>query len=594
MRLLCNCFFGALIMFLGIIPDTLAQKVSINIHITDSTKINLPFPLTNDLNNSQELAAQIRKIVPQLQKEGYLSSSIDSISIDNSRYDLYLHCGHKYRWAVLEMSSIPSGVLTAAAINPRDYTDRALDPKAFAHLVERLLQYCEENGFPFAKVWLTNVQEKEDYGILASLRIDFEESRRIDTIMINSDTRISEAFIHRYLDIAKGSLYNEKKLKSISRLIKDLAFVQESSPWLINFRPGDTRLSLFLKEKKANQLNAILGLMPNNLKSNKMLVTADVQLALQNYFGHGEFISASFQNLQEKSPRFKSGFIAPYLFKSPLGIEANFDYFRNAFDFQKVTAQFGIRYQMSTQDLIKLYVQSISNRIIEIDTATILQSKRLPANIDFRSKAVGFEFQSSHLDYKLNPHKGWQAKIGLAAVQRKVMTNNTISGLSDATGFNYGTLYDTLAQAIYQYHITVDIASYIPLSPSLTVKIAYLGGGIVAPRLFQNELFQIGGFKLLRGFDEQSIFANQYHVSIAELRLKISQNSFAYLFSDNGWLETKFSNYNKSGWYNGFGLGTTLETKTGLFSIALAFGRNKEQALKFRESKLSFGYIALF
>jgi hemolysin activation/secretion protein len=99
---------------------------------------------------------------------------------------------------------------------------------------------------------------------------------------------------------------------------------------------------------------------------------------------------------------------------------------------------------------------------------------------------------------------------------------------------------------------------------------------------------------MLRGFDEQSIFANQYHIALVELRLRFSQNSFAYLFSDNGWVETKFKNYNRAAWHNGFGLGTTLETKTGLFSIAVAFGRSEQIPLRFRESKISFGYIALF
>ncbi len=122
----------------------------------------------------------------------------------------------------------------------------------------------------------------------------------------------------------------------------------------------------------------------------------------------------------------------------------------------------------------------------------------------------------------------------------------------------------------------------------------YVGGYIAAPRVFQNELFQIGGFRLLRGFDEQSIFANQYHIAVAELRIKFTQNSYAYLFSDNGWVQTKFNAYNRESFYNGFGVGTTLETKTGLFSIALALGRSDFIPLRFRESKLSFGYIALF
>jgi hemolysin activation/secretion protein len=116
--------------------------------------------------------------------------------------------------------------------------------------------------------------------------------------------------------------------------------------------------------------------------------------------------------------------------------------------------------------------------------------------------------------------------------------------LSDGSGFNFQSLYDTLSKIAYQYHFSADVAGYIPLGKNLCIKLAYSGAYISAPRVFQNELFQIGGFKMLRGFDEQSIFANQYHIALVELRLRFSQNSFAYLFSDNGWVETKFNNYN--------------------------------------------------
>ncbi len=571
-----------------------AQKIQLATHRIDTSGKDISLNIDNTFSSEQELANQLRKLVPSLQEQGYLAASIDSIGINANRYDIYYFLGNQYRWANLKVDSIPSALLVSAAINPQAYTDRPLNPKAVARFSEKLLSYCEENGYPFARVWLSDITEKSPSSISAHLRLDRAELRKIDTIIINGSVRISGAFIARYLDIAKGSLYQEHKLKSISQRIQELPFLQESAPWVISFRPGDTRLSLFLKEKKANQLNAILGLMPNNLQSNKLLVTADVQLALQNYLGNGESISASFQNLQVKSPRFKTDFVVPYLFKSPVGAEAHFDYFRNAFQFHKVSLQTGFRYQISTSDLLRVYYHSVVNRIIDIDTLSIVASKQLPANIDTRSNGIGLELQNQHTNYRLNPHKGWQMKIGLTAFQRKVLTNAAITGLTDASGFDFNTLYDTIIKKNFQYHFNGEIVRYLPLSTNLTLKIGYVGGYIAASRVFQNELFQIGGFKLLRGFDEQSIFANQYHISVTELRLSLNQNSYVYLFSDNGWVQTRFNLYNRASWYNGFGLGTTLETKTGLFSIALAFGRSDQIPLRFRESKLSFGYVALF
>jgi hypothetical protein len=49
-----------------------------------------------------------------------------------------------------------------------------------------------------------------------------------------------------------------------------------------------------------------------------------------------------------------------------------------------------------------------------------------------------------------------------------------------------------------------------------------------------------------------------------------------------------------AGWYNGFGLGTTLETKSGLFTISYALGRSDQNTVQFRQSKIHFGYVAYF
>lgn len=587
------------VIFIGLflLLDSLsgyAQSVQLSLWRIDSTNSAPPILLPNKYNKDQDLVQEVQNIMPNLQEQGYLSASIDSIAIADGTYQVFYFQGPQFKWAKLAFDSVARALLIATNSSEQQFVNKALNPKALARLSEKLLQSCEENGYPFARLWLDNVHEVAPEKMEAILKVDLAEKRYIDSIIINGDINISSAFIHRYLDIAKGSVYNEKKLKAITQRIRELPFLQEANPWAIHFRPGDTRLNLYLKEKKANQLNAILGLMPNNLQANKLLITADVQLALQNFLGQGESISASFQNLQVKSPRIKADVVVPYLLKSPIGTEVHFDFFSNNLQFRKISLQTGLRYQVSTTDLLRLYYQLVGTRILEIDTASILATKQLPANIDARSSGIGLEWQSQHTDYRLNPRKGWQARLGLTAFQRKIIENNTISSLSDASGFKYKSLYDTLTKTAYQYHLSADLAGYIPLGKNLCIKLGYLGAYIAAPRVFQNELFQIGGFKMLRGFDEQSIFANQYHIALIELRLRFSQNSFAYLFSDNGWVETKFNNYNRSGWHNGFGLGTTLETKTGLFSIALAFGRSEQIPLRFRESKISFGYIALF
>lgn len=590
------CWLRGLLLVLLFPVCGRAQQYSMVIHRVDNVVVPVSGIADSAAYSSPEtLLPQLRRLVPALQELGYLAASLDSIGVSGgTRYDVYLYTGQLHKWARLDVSGIPQALLIAAAVNPAQWTGRPLRPAHVARLSEQILSYCEENGYPFARVWLDGVTDDGNGHVSAALMVDRAELRHIDTVIINGDVKIARAFLLRYLEINDHSIYNEKKLRAISQHIRELPFLEEAGPWSINFKPGDTRLQLYLKEKKANQFNALLGLMPNNLETGKLLLTADIQLALQNLLGRGESISASYQNLQYRSPRMKADILYPYIFHSPVGVEAHFDFFRNDLLFRKVSLQAGLRYQVSTTDFIRLYYQVQSNRIINVDTATILATHQLPDNIDSRAHGLGLEWNMQRTDYRINPHKGWQARIGVTGLQRNVIRNAGITGINDGSGFDFAALYDTITKTTYQYQAVAELAAYLPLAATLTLKLSYNGGYIVTERIFRNELFQIGGFRLLRGFDEQSIFANQYHVAVAELRLNLSRNSYAYLFSDNGYVQTKFNGYDRSALYNGFGLGTTLETKTGLFTIAYALGRSDYNPLRFRESKILFGYVAYF
>jgi hemolysin activation/secretion protein len=107
-------------------------------------------------------------------------------------------------------------------------------------------------------------------------------------------------------------------------------------------------------------------------------------------------------------------------------------------------------------------------------------------------------------------------------------------------------------------------------------------------------LFQIGGFRLLRGFDEESIFASAYAVATMEYRLLIGLNSYLYAFTDGGWVRNKSQVANTTNNFIGAGLGMAIETKAGIFNITFAAGKRNDVPLNLRQSKIHFGYVNFF
>ena len=112
---------------------------------------------------------------------------------------------------------------------------------------------------------------------------------------------------------------------------------------------------------------------------------------------------------------------------------------------------------------------------------------------------------------------------------------------------------------------------------------------------FRNELFRIGGYRLLRGFDEESIYASRYSVWSLEYRYLVGINSYLFGFTDIGFTKTKFLASNFTNRFNSAGIGLAFETKFGLLNVSYAIGKRNDLKFNIREaSKIHFGYINYF
>lgn len=588
-----------LIWLLAAVAGTMpvvAQQYQVQVYALEDGKPVISGPAVPPENPVDAATAFsfVQSVVPALQQQGYLAASVDSIYIGEGKYEVWLFTGMHYKWAAISLDGIPEQVLLQTAIQKTRLSGKALRPEHLASLSGKLLDWSEQNGYPFATVWLDDIEIRTDGGVRGTLRMDQGVLQKIDTVIIHGEVSVSRNYLLRYLELKQGMPYNEKKLRQLSQRLHDIPFLQEAAPWTMMFGVGGNKLHLYLKEKKANQLDALIGLLPNNMETGKLMLTADVQLAFQNILAQGESISASYQNLQYRSPRFKTEVVYPYIPGLPVGLDFRFDLFKKDTAFRRTMFQAGIRYQLGGSDYIRVFFQQQSNRLITTDTAWIRANKRLPEDADIQASGGGVEWVLQKTDYRLNPRKGWEAAFSMAGLVRKIRKNDVVTGMSDVSGFRFDSLYDTLVQRRHQLRVTGSLSGYLPLYQELVLRTAYNGGWISGKHLFRNELFQIGGFRLLRGFDEQSIFVSQYHVLTAELRLLIGRNAHVYLFSDNAYIESAFHDTWHADMYNGFGAGTSMETRSGIFTLSYALGRNSANPVQFRQSKIHFGYVAYF
>ncbi|HEY2721668.1 MAG TPA: hypothetical protein VGI82_08085, partial [Chitinophagaceae bacterium] len=160
--------------------------------------------------------------------------------------------------------------------------------------------------------------------------------------------------------------------------------------------------------------------------------------------------------------------------------------------------------------------------------------------------------------------------------------------------FDFKSLYDTVKLNTYQLRIRTTIAKYLPVGKQGTFKTAINGGFLQSGSIFRNELFQIGGFRLLRGFDEESQYLSQYLIGTIEYHYLISQNSYFYTLMDGGWGRNNSQNENENHTYLSAGIGLAFETKIGIFNLAWAVGQRNDIPFNLRQSKIHFGFVNYF
>jgi outer membrane protein assembly factor BamA len=409
--------------------------------------------------------------------------------------------------------------------------------------------------------------------------------------------KVNKNFLIQYLGLGDGSVYRKSVLDLVSKRIADLGFIRESRKWNLSLTGTGAILNLYLEPAQNSRFNLLAGFMPSNQQlGGKLLLTGEAEMDLKNAFGGGENIFLNWQQIQVSSPRLQLGFMKPYVFNSNTGVDFNFNLFRKDSSFLTLNTRIGLRYEIKPRQTAKLFFNQYSSSLLDVDTLRVRQTKTLPSFVDATTSNLGVEFLYNSTDYFYNPQKGTELEFRLLGGIRKIKKNNAILQLKEegVNAFNFNSLYDSVSLTSSQFRLVGKLNQYYKIGIQSTLKAGLQAGWIFGKELLWNELFQIGGLKNLRGFDEESLFASGYTTGTLEYRYLLSRASYLFAFVDAAYVERKTISDKIGNFYGGMGMGILLETKTGVFSLAYAAGKKPDVPINFREAKIHFGFITLF
>ncbi|MBD0296154.1 MAG: BamA/TamA family outer membrane protein [Flavisolibacter sp.] len=574
-----------------------AQKTyTVNYHIVDSAQQRSDVGLEHHFPSAIAAAEYVAQLPVYLQNKGFVSSSIDSVQRDSLQANVHLFLGEQYQWAHLYTLSADEDLLQAVRWNNRQFSGAGVNFSNLQATQNSLLNYLEEHGYPFAKIYLDSISINNNE-VTALLKINRGPLYKVDSIRVYGDAKVSNDFLQRYLNIASGSIYNRRVLDQVDKKLADLTYVQIERPSNLTLLGTGSVLNLYLKAKKSSQINVLIGFLPDNeqISSKKLLLTGEANVLLRNALSSGETIGLNWQQLQYKSPRLNLLYEHPFIFHSPFGLGFTFDMLRKDTTYLNLNMRLGTSYLLGQTKTATLFLQRRQTIVNGINTTYVLQTKQLPQDADVGSLDFGVQYHITTTDYRLNPRKGTEVLLTTAAGAKRLRKNNAILELKDGSdpAFQFERLYDTIKMKSYQLRAEARAAHFFPMGKQSTVKTSVQAGAYSSGSVFRNELFQIGGYKLLRGFDEESQFVAQYAIATLEYRYLVGLNSYFFLFTDGGWGRNPLE-VRKNHSYLGTGLGMAFETKAGIFSLVWAVGKRDDVPFNLRQSKVHLGFVNYF
>ena len=421
-RYMRNVVIGMLIYAISVPVASAQQPYSLVVRPVDKDSVFVAENL--DLKTSFLTQLQCRQYIEKLpvvlQSKGYIACSIDSIGIAENQAVIFLYLGDQYNSINLRIRKQDMQYLEGNGLEKKITGNTLISFPDYQAMSGKLLDLFEENGYPFAKVYLDSIKI-ENRRINALLNIEKGFPYHIDSIRTFGPGKISPNFIHHYLDVEKGSLYTKSKLDKINQRLLELPYLEQSQPWDLSMLNTGSLINLYLRQKKSNQINVLAGFLPSNQQlGGKMLLTVDANLKLNNAFGGGEQFGLVWQQIQPQSPKLHLQYIQPYIFNSPFSGDFLFELNKRDSGFLNIIGQIGLLYMLSGTKTAKVLFETQQTNVLQVDTVSIKSTKKLPDVVDVSSWNVGINYSVSNTDYRFNPRKGNDLTLFVSAGNKTI------------------------------------------------------------------------------------------------------------------------------------------------------------------------------
>jgi outer membrane protein assembly factor BamA len=461
------------------------------------------------------------------------------------------------------------------------YSNQPFDYQEVNQLMKELIRLSGDSGYPFASINLDSVQITHSE-VTAKLSFNQGPFITFDSLVLTAPIKINPRFLQAYLKVQPGAPFSESLVEEIPPRIDKLPYLRLTEEPSLSFQNDQASTYLALQQVEANQIDGVIGFLPNAKGNGGLLLTGQFNLLFQNMFGGGRSLGLKWEGFKPESQMLDINFHQPILFKSPIDLDLRFNLLKEDSTFVNRMFNLDLTYSKG-RHLLGIYTHLKTARLPSSDLFDEITT--FPDLADFNLNQFGGSYRWDNLDNSYLPRSGFRLNMRASTGTKKIRKNSAISD----------SLYQDLKLETGQFSWDIELEGFFPVSKHWVLTGKWAGGGVYNERLFFNDLYRLGGLKSLRGFSENTFFADNFAYSTVEPRFFFDTNSYLFVFYDQAWwLRYSLENNSFKDSPSGFGAGISFTTKAGIFNFVWAVGASKTQQLGLNQSKIHFGYISRF
>jgi len=550
--------FKYYIIFLVLFPFMMAAQEIKSYSIFNNLEFTKSFK-----TNSNNLKEIVNDVLLSKIQEGYFNSSIDSSRIINKNLEIYMKTG-----SLINVNEIKVNINDQLSLKLReDFVSQKkyFDPAELSSKIRKWIVLMNNNGFPFAEF------EFKNYEIIDS-KINLECNLisgplvRIDSLINPEISKKELMLVSKIINIKNGDVFNLSEIYKISENIRKSVFLKEIKPPAYEFVDNFASIYTYVKTESKNSINGLIGIQPS--ENEKIQFTGNVSLNFLNALSFGETLKLNWRKMFNSSQNLISEFSIPFILKTNIEIMGGLDMIKKDSSFFNLNSKFILNYRLNSN--------LTSGFLFAKNSSTnLLQSNYSSTSVN----SFGFTADLKKTNNKYNPTKGYLFKTELSYGWKQTFTNDTIlSNILRTPNFN-GML---------------EIDTYWDIIRRTTLKMKLTGSIIQNDVLYENELIRIGGYRTIRGFNEESIMVSSFIMSNFEFRYLLDEKSNVFIFSDFAWTESKTNEFLKEDYYQSLGFGTNISMRNGLLTFIYGIGRKLDNPFLIRTAKIHLGFTSYF